>query len=68
MLSFLVNIEDNQALIQVTVGHLEDLDQVHGYWALMDTGAQATLVSRKIIDDLKFVPIGVDIIEPIFIE
>lgn len=35
MLSFLVNIEENQALIQVTVGHLEDLDQVHGfglYW------------------------------------
>ncbi|MCY4233383.1 MAG: hypothetical protein OXE59_06560 [Bacteroidetes bacterium] len=54
MLSFLVNIEENQALIQVTVGHLEDLDKVHGYRALLDTGAQSTLVSQKIIDDLKF--------------
>jgi len=65
MPSFLVKVKDNQAVIKVTVGDPNTLEQVNGYEALVDTGAQNTLVSSKIIHDLQLLPIGSDVIRTI---
>ena len=38
---------------------------MQGYDALLDTGAQSTLVSQKVVDELGFIPIGSDSIRTV---
>ena len=63
MPSFMIDIKNNQAFLLVDIGHPKNKQQTNNqeqktYRALFDTGAQKTLISPKIVDDLGFVAIG----------
>ncbi|MCY4158102.1 MAG: retroviral-like aspartic protease family protein [Bacteroidetes bacterium] len=62
---FLAEIENNQAIIKAAVGRPGSLNNMQGYDALLDTGAQSTLVSQKVVDELGFIPIGSDSIRTV---
>ncbi|MCY4674315.1 MAG: retropepsin-like aspartic protease [Bacteroidetes bacterium] len=58
MPSFVLDIKNNQAFLESTVGRPESPDETMGFKALLDTGAQRTLVSPKIVKDLGLIPIA----------
>ena len=61
MPTLVVPVEDNRVLLRVSVavpsgsGHPES----HEYEALVDTGAQCTMVSQKVVDEVGATQIGV---------
>ncbi|MDE2828238.1 MAG: aspartyl protease family protein [Bacteroidota bacterium] len=63
MPSFIIDIEENQAFLSVEISHPINKvstknQKVKTYLALLDTGAQQTLISPQIVSDLGFVAIG----------
>lgn len=55
-----VAVQDGQLLVSVSVGLAHLQDETHHFRALIDTGAQRTLVSAQVIETLGAVSLGIE--------
>lgn len=63
MPTFQVQVEDRQILLLVCVS-VPDSPDSHTFRALLDTGAQGTMVTQKVVETLNARSIGVDAFMP----
>ena len=59
MASFKGVVENNQIILKSNISVPgKDLDSRRVYDSLLDTGAQGSLISQKVVDDVGLIPIG----------
>lgn len=52
MPTFTTLIEDNEIRLVVRLSTEEDQSGLHAYWAVVDTGAQRTGITQRVVDDM----------------